>query len=228
MNRVHSFLFILAAAPVAALTADVSAVVDSVAGNAIAQKNAAEQSFIKSIDAKHYPDRLAIELIVKQQGIKTVEMMRQVISLPQVADNSKRFSLPNLQASLNIYSKSKNYPIPEDLQTLSKNAALALENIIGIEEAKATRLAQNPHATEDVSKQREEEKQLLALKSRYDTYLKQAESVRMNKYGIDTQKLNVDIVPIINNAVKSVSSISTPQNREQLLNALLDALVEGW
>lgn len=222
-------LYILfAAVPGIVLAQEAPSVVSTAANAAGQSKTRAQGKFMVTIDTK-YKDRMAIDIILKNQWFKTVEQMRQIMLAPDVADNAKRYNLPNLKASYQIFQKGQKSPLPQDLQEYSKKAVTALRQIINIEEERAARRAKLPEGTQDDNRiVNAEESKLMDVRSEYETNLKALESMRLEKYGVDVQQYNKVIVPIINNAVRKVNAQTPPAERAAALNQLFDELLEKW
>lgn len=227
MTKSPLLMILLASVPAISIAQEAVSVT-SLVSSATEAKTRAQKRFAADIDPKVFTDRLAIDLILKQQNIKSIEQVRQILSLPEVADKSKMFTLPSLQASLNIYTKGQNAPIPDDLQTLSKNAGKALEQIIAIREDMETTKAHNPHAPSNVAAERELDRRLSALQSQYDNYLRQLEALKRDKYGVESQQYGKVIIPIISSGISTISRQSGPAERDRLIREYLDGLENSW
>lgn len=198
-------------------------VINDIVRQGLGAKEKIQTSFTQGID-KQYQDRVAIDMILNHEFVKTVEYIRQVTAFPDIADQSKKFELPNLQAALIIYTKAQNKPLPEDLMKINKDIVLSLNQMIAIESERSTRKAHNPYAESDMSKNAEEEKQLTALKSTYYTLEKSAASIKLDKYGVDVQNYNKQIVPMISRMINEVKNRFQPQGQVAALNKVFDQL----
>lgn len=226
--KIHPLYMMLAAVPGITMAQYVPPVVSNSANIAVAGMQEVVQSYMTGIN-KPNVNRQEAEQVLRNQVRKQVEKTRQVALYPDAAQNFDQFSLPSLQITMNAYMQGQKQPLPADLEHISDNAGKALQQIMTIEQSRETRIAHMPsYMTDNAQLASEEERQLTALKSQYQQYMSEMESLRADKYGVSVQSFDTLIAPILDAAVRRVRSEVPVEAQAEALNQMFDEILRKW